>query len=152
MTDLLQPYYATMVRRWHTNPHLGHTVDTVGAHSARMAVMAMMLWPGQWRLIDACLTHDLGEIASGDIPWGARNKGEADDVADDWSLDYGLMYHIGLPITSVTYLKFLDRLDAYLWARLHAPHVLQEKAWQDQLDWLKSEAEKLEVDLCQLNM
>lgn len=152
MYNLLQPYYATMVRRWHTNPHLGHTVDTVGAHSARMAIMAMQLWPGCEKLVAACLTHDLGEFASGDIPCGAKNKAVADDVADDWSLDHGLMSHIAPGVITRQRLKFLDRLDAYLWARLHAPYVLQEKAWQDQINWLKSEAKNLEVDLCLFNM
>lgn len=150
MSNMMQVYYSTMVRRWHTNPHLSHTVDPVGYHGGRMAILALVLWPAAWRLRDACLTHDLGEYVSGDIPWGASLdvKAAADDVADKWSVRNSVDSHFCIDIR----LKFLDRLDSYLWARHHAPHILTEKDWQDQLDWLKSEAKKLEVDLCRFNM
>lgn len=38
----MTPYYAAMTRRWHTNPHLSHTVDPVGYHGGRMAILALM--------------------------------------------------------------------------------------------------------------
>ena len=148
----MQIYYSTMVRRWHTNPHMSHTVDPVGYHSARMAVLALTLWPGRHDLVAGCLTHDLGECASGDIPWGG-DKSTADEVADNWSVNVGLDHHLDLGPMDIRRLKFLDRLDAYLWARHHQPKMVKkEKAWQLQRDWLVCEADKLGVDVCQFNM
>lgn len=145
---MMQVYHATMVRRWHTNAALSHTVDPVGYHSGRMAILALKLWPDNVHLRDACLTHDLGEYASGDIPWGSDAKPAADDVADRWSRENGLTHHWYCDDDVYSKLKFLDKLDAYLWARHHAPHVLQEKAWQDQRDWLECEGKQLGVDVC----
>ena len=148
MSDLLNIYHATMVRRWHTNPHLSHTVDPVGYHSGRMAILALKLWPNDNHLRDACLTHDLGEFASGDIPYDG-DKTTANMVSDKWSRDNDLDAHLVYPGRR---LKFLDKLDAYLWARHHAPHVLKDTAWQSQKYWLQSEAKQLGVDLCLFNI
>ena len=145
---MMEIYHATMVRRWHTNPHLSHTVDPVGYHSGRMAILALKLWPEAYWLIKACLTHDLGEFASGDIPWNG-DKTTANTVADRWSRDNDLDTHIVYPDRR---LKFLDSLDAYLWARHHAPDVLKDTAWQSQKYWLECEAKQLGVDLCLFNM
>jgi len=151
---MIHIYHATMVKRWHTNPHMSDTGDPVGYHSGRMAILALKLWPCAWGLVGACLTHDLGEYSSGDIPWNAAStiKMEADEVADEWSIKNRLANHIDIGPHLRMMLKFLDRLDSYLWARHHAPHILQEAAWQNQRDWLKSEADKLGVDLCLFNM
>jgi len=145
-------YHATMVKRWHTNPHMSHTVDPVGYHSGRMAILAMKLWPCDWELVGACLTHDLGEIASGDIPYDG-DKTTANAVADEWSIENELDWHISPTCSTSQRLKFLDKLDAYLWALHHQPKMVKkEKAWQLQRDWLVCEADKLGVDVCLFNM
>ena len=145
---MLNIYHATMVRRWHTNAALSHTVDPVGYHSGRMAILALKLWPEAYWLIKSCLTHDLGEFASGEIPYDG-DKTTANAVADKWSRDNDIDTHLVYPDPR---LKFLDKLDAYLWARHHAPQVLQETAWQAQRDWLECEAKQLGVDLCLFDM
>ena len=145
---MLNIYHATMVRRWHTNPHLSHTVDPVGYHSGRMAILALKLWPYDWDTVAACLTHDLGEFASGDIPWNG-DKTTANKVADEWSIENELDWHLDVMTDR---LKFLDKLDAYLWARHHAPDILKDTAWQSQKYWLECEAKQLGVDLCLFNM
>lgn len=148
----LDIYHATMVRRWHTNPHLSHTIDPVGYHSGRMAILALKLWPCAWELVAACLTHDLGEFASGDIPWGG-DKTTADDVANEWSADHDMDWHIDADTLTMRRLKFLDRLDAYLWAKHHAPdHVATNSDWQAQRGQLLLDAQSLGVDVkCLLN-
>jgi hypothetical protein len=62
--------------RWHTNPDLAQTVDTLAGHGGRAALDR--IWPG------------LPEL-----------------TPDEYER-----------------LKFADRLDAYMWAKHHAPHVL----------------------------
>ena len=148
---MMHIYHATMVRRWHTNAALSHTVDPVGYHSGRMAILALKLWPDDMQLLAACLTHDLGEYASGDIPYDG-DKTTANKVATDWSIENELDWHINAPAEVYKRLKFLDKLDAYLWARHHAPHVLKDIAWQSQKYWLVSEGNQLGVDLCLFNM
>ena len=137
---MMQKYYATMVRRWHANPHMSDTVDPVGYHGGRMAVLCLHFWPDCDRnLLAACITHDLGEFASGDIPYGG-DKTTANAVADKWSLDNDLSHHY---LLGDARLHFLDRLDAYLWARHHKPHVVAtEKDWQDQREYLLTFADE----------
>ena len=148
---MMNIYHATMVRRWHTNAAMSDTCDPVGYHSGRMAILALKLWPCDWETVGACLTHDLGEYASGDIPYDG-DKATANAVADKWSIDSGLDWHINPTAKTRQRQKFLDKLDAYLWARHHKPIILQEWAWQDQYDWLILESNQLGVDLCLFDM
>jgi 5'-deoxynucleotidase YfbR-like HD superfamily hydrolase len=136
----MTPYYAAMTRRWHTNEHLSHTVDPVGYHGGRMAILALMFWPDCGKeLIADCVTHDLGEYTTGDIPWGSPNK---DHDAEERARDKMCMYYA----TRDPRLKFLDSLDAYLWAQHHAPHVLSRADWQEQRNKLLAQAVELGVD------
>ncbi len=141
---MTHPYHAAMVRRWHTNPHMSNTVDPVAYHGGRMAVLAIMLWPGDANLLEACITHDLGEVASGDVPWGG-DKTTADAVADAWSRKHGLDIHLELTVTKSDRLKFLDRADAYLWARHNAPNLMTRGDWEAQREWLCEEAHRLGI-------
>ena len=137
----MKPYYAAMTRRWHTNEHLSHTVDPIGYHGGRMAILALMFWPlcNKW-LLAQCVTHDLGEYETGDIPFGAKNKdhGEEDVARVCMGMDFG---------TPDARLKFLDILDAYLWAQHHAPHVLNRNDWKEQREKILDTAFDLGVDL-----
>jgi len=145
----LSAYRSTMVRRWHTNPHLSHTVDHVGYHGGRMAVLAIMFWPGNADLIEACITHDLGEFASGDAPYEAKQypplKEALNEIADGWSVDNGLDMHLGLGVVNAKRLKFLDRADAYLWMMHYARRLRWNADWKEQRQWLMHEAIELEI-------
>lgn len=145
----LAAYRSTMVRRWHTNPHLSHTVDPVGYHGGRMAVLSIMLWPGNADLVEACITHDLGECVSGDVPYEAKQypplKEALDEIADAWSGDNLLDMHLGLGVVDAKRLKFLDRADAYLWMMTHARKLRKKKDWKEQRQWLMHEAIELEI-------
>ena len=66
-------YNAGAVRRWHTNPHMAHVVDTIDGHSGRVAKLILLLHPApSMALIRAALTHDDGEHATGDVPYPAK--------------------------------------------------------------------------------
>lgn len=55
------------VRRFHQHPT--HQINTVGAHSAGVALMCLLIDPLCSReVLAAALTHDLGEWRTGDIP------------------------------------------------------------------------------------
>jgi hypothetical protein len=147
----MTPWLATFTRRWHSNPDLCHTVDPVGAHSGRMGVLALQIWGGgaSRDLLAACLCHDLGESVTGDIPASAKcNPRLAGPlgVAEDRALaEMGMAYD--LSTDDARRLKFLDRLDAYYWARHHAPHVLARDDWPKALAWLQREADDLQAEV-----
>jgi hypothetical protein len=45
---------------------------------------------------------------------------------------------IDMPLSALdrARLKYLDRLDAYLWAEHHAPHLMEWDEWQAASKWL----------------
>lgn len=40
-------------------------------------------------------------------------------------------------------LRYLDRLDAYLWAQHHNPGILDRDGWPEALAWLEQTAKEL---------
>ena len=147
----MTPWLASFTRRWHCNPDLCHTVDPVAAHSGRMGILALMIWGGgaSRDLLAACLAHDLGESVTGDIPWGAKQDDTLRIAATH--LEENALHRMGmafdLTADDARRLKFLDRLDAYLWAKHHAPHVLGQADWLAALSWLIAESESLGVEV-----
>ena len=142
---MMAPWRATFTRRWHANAALCHTVDPVGYHSGRMGVLALHFWgAGASRdLLVACLCHDLGESATGDVPWDVKRdnpdlKAILDRVEGKALADMGLAFD--LSPDDARRLQFLDRLDAYLWAKHHAPHVLNMPDWRATWEWIEAEA------------
>jgi hypothetical protein len=148
---MMRAWRATFVRRWHPNPDICHTVDPIGWHSARMGVMALHFWPDASReLLIACLCHDLGESGPGDAPPSAKSDHEFRAACE--RLECEALAEMGFLSTMTqlqsldrSRLRYLDRLDAYLWARHHAPHVLAQDDWRESLAWLQREADTLNI-------
>lgn len=145
MTDIQSQFRASFVRRWHTNTDLAQTVDTLAGHGGRVARIILKLWPdASTALLHWALVHDDGESVVGDVPTPAKGATvihEQERAALDriWP---------GLPeLTPDEYerLCFADRLDAYMWARHHAPHVLIGDGWPECRRWLFAQAEALDV-------
>lgn len=147
-----EAWFATFTNRWHAGdsaPWLAHLHDPVGWHGARMAVMAMTFWPDSLVLIRACIAHDLGELRGGDAPVtaktdetlrGAHDRIEAQAITD-MKMDHPLSARDRLR------LKFLDRLDAYLWVQVRAPELLGRADWIADRATLMDMADELGVDL-----
>ena len=133
-------WLACMVRRWHANPALAHTNDPLNGHGGRMAVLALVCWPDASReLIIACITHDLGESVTGDIPFGAPNK---DNAAEQLALE-ALGFGKWLDPVRKARLLWLDRLDAYYWATHHAPWlVVTAPEWVQAWRWIQTNEPK----------
>ncbi len=147
----MTPWLASFTRRWHCNPALAHTQDPVAAHSARMGILALHFWgDGASReLLVACLAHDLGEHATGDVPLAAKSDGTLRSALDrlEEAALRGMGMAYSLSADDARRLKFLDRLDAYLWAEHHAPHVMHRPDWLCAMQWLRAEAAALQVEL-----
>jgi 5'-deoxynucleotidase YfbR-like HD superfamily hydrolase len=155
MTPIAPPicWLASCVARWHAGssaPWLSRSGDTVAAHGARMAALALRIWPDASRsLIAACITHDLGEYAAGDAP--AHAKRDATLAATLDRIEGQALEAMGMAIPlhapDARRLKFLDRLDAYLWAQHNAPQIIARDDWRADRDWLDSEARAIGVEL-----
>jgi hypothetical protein len=63
----------------------------------------------------------------------------------DWNALIGLGMAFGVSVIDAERLKYLDRIDAYLWAKHHAPHVLMRDGWPEALAWLQLEADTLNI-------
>jgi len=138
-------FRASFVRRWHTHPDLAHTVDTLAGHGGRVARIILKLWPDSSAgLLHWALVHDDGESVVGDVP--ATTKGSTVIHAQEMAaLD---RIWPGLPkLTPDEYERFAfaDRLDAYMWAKHHAPHLLHDERWSESRRWLDAQAEAMGV-------
>lgn len=138
-------FRASFTRRWHTNPDLAQTVDTLAGHGGRVARIILKLWPdSNMALLQWALVHDDGESVTGDIPFPAKvgdSEAEREALASIWP---------DLPPLSVgdqLRLIFADRLDAYMWAKHHAPHALDGDGWPACRAWLVQHAQALVVDV-----
>jgi len=157
MTNLTSIFRAGFVRRWHSNADLCHTVDRIDGHSARVARIILALHPSpSVALIRAALTHDDGESVTGDM--GAVCK------HGNVTLAYLLMHEEYKAQTALwgpgpefgdgdrDWLKFADRLDAYMWAAHHAPHIMDRDGWPELLTWINETAELLGVDMKEIGI
>lgn len=135
--DLLKIFRAGRVNRWHTNPDLAHTNDRIDGHGARVARIILALHPDpSLDLIRAALIHDDGESVVGDVkaPFKDDRPDIADALADAEGEAVEAIWGRGYVVERIdgaAWLKFADRLDAYMWAAHHAPHVLSGDGWPE---------------------
>jgi len=149
-TFLRNIFRAGFVRRWHTNPDLAHTCDRIDGHSARVARFILALHPKpSAALLEAALTHDDGESVVGDMPYSAKRGSLGVELRDAEVRAASALWG-GSPLLQgddMRWLKFADRLDAYMWAAHHAPHVMDRDGWPEAREWLLDEAKELD-DIC----
>jgi len=152
MTKIDKIFRAGFVRRWHQNPDLCHTADPVDGHSGRVARLILALHPNpSMGLLRAALVHDDGEHATGDMSGPAKranpqmsemlDRMERAARIDLWGSDFELWQE------EHVWLKFADRLDAYMWAKHHAPHITDSDDWPECRRWLFATAEDLGVSV-----
>lgn len=143
---------ATFLRRWHKNAHLAHTPDTLAGHQGRVAILLLQYWPdSSAHAIKYALTHDIPEaFAAGDM-CGEFKRNNPDiyemlDKAEQRQADK-LALAWSVTISEKQRVTFCDRLDAYLWAQHHAPHILNTTDWIEAHKDLTRKADDLGVDL-----
>lgn len=154
MTTPYEIERAGRVRRWHSNPDMCHVVDTVAEHSGRMARLLILLHSGpSMRLLRAALTHDDGEAlpGPGDVSGCVKSGNpklaellaamEAEARFDLWGMDPELTG------SETLWLKYVDRLDAYMMVERHRPDILGRDGWPEAQQWLQDTADVLGVSL-----
>jgi hypothetical protein len=132
-------YLATMVRRWHVNPHINQSGQTLGHHGAAAAVLAHALWPGDAELLWACIAHDLGESVTGDVPSPAKQD-NPELALMLVSIEAAALDAMGIRYQPSDRLDLVDRLEAYLWMMHHAPAQRLTPEWCKSLAWIEGMA------------
>lgn len=135
------------VRRFHANPDLAHVGDTVAHHHGMVAQIVMAMHPApSIDLIRAALHHDCGEMVVGDLP--APFKDSAPIVAaqhaaveDEARLEMGLSW--SLSHGDRHWIRFADRLAAYVHVRQVAPAVLGGDGWPE----ARADLSKMAIEL-----
>lgn len=121
------------VARWHSSPiwQLRESGDTTQAHAKRCASLYLAMWPDcSAQELAAVIAHDDGESSVGDIPYNAKKQfpelRSSSDLAEAKRLcDFGL--HL---FPNKQRLAAVDGLDALMWVKDRAPHII------DQIDFV----------------
>lgn len=122
-TFLRALFEASHVQRWHTLPHLSDA--SLARHQWGVAALALVLCPQPTvALLGACLTHDLHERWSGDIPSPARRENPELLQEGENAVERQVWRAFDMtPLSSVLseeerwWLCFCDMADAYLWTK-----------------------------------
>jgi hypothetical protein len=139
------------VQRWHASPveALRLSGDTIDAHQKRCAVLIRALIDNPPdTLIQAALHHDDPEKWLGDMPFTAKR--DFPELAAAYArAESEVIAREGIPQPANEWecrvIKFVDRLDAYLWAGRHAPTVLADDDWEECINWIDGMADDLEI-------
>lgn len=102
------------VRRFHQ--HTTHEVNTVGAHSAGVALMCLLINPRcRKEVLAGALTHDLGEWVTGDIPAPTKrmiSDAARDEIADvEYQVLTDFEFNYELSADEITLIKLGDYFD-----------------------------------------
>tara|TARA_R110000744_G_scaffold289502_3_gene400402 strand:- start:3885 stop:4352 length:468 start_codon:yes stop_codon:yes gene_type:complete len=133
------------VRRWHSNPDLAHTSQTNAQHQWGCAVLAIHLFPDNHRLLIDAITHDVGEVGVGDVAGPAKSLYSMLKAAVDRAESAKFLELQLIEPMKTKELTLIDRLEAYLWAERHAPHLMVGDGWPEMLEDISSLAKHLRV-------
>lgn len=113
MIDIYKAWLGGGVNRWHIHdsPALRNSGDTNWAHSGRVAQL-VHLFGGTSEEILIALFHDAPEKETGDKKAGSK-------TAADYEREAEVSREMGLDFQKTPLVHMCDKLDAYLWARMH---------------------------------
>lgn len=112
-------YQAGSTRRWHTNRTIKD--QDLAQHQWAVAMICREILPGRPNLIEAALTHDLGESVTGDTPYVGKTKyprlKEAVNEAEtEFAINNGLIETSQLTPLEQHCLRWADMFEAFLFA------------------------------------
>lgn len=136
-------------RRYHANPQLCHFNQTTADHSWGVVAVLLHIHPNPTvNLLAHAIFHDSGERWAGDLPYPFKQQAPQITKAHE-QIEHQLAEDNGIPVYPLTpeeyrWLNLADRLESYLWTKLHRPEIMGE-AWADMLKTFHSEADTLGV-------
>ena len=119
-------YLSGETRRWHANPVMVRTGQTIADHQCRAAQLLLALNPGaNAALIFHVLHHDVGEALAGDLPQpfkAANPVVAASHAAVESQLCAGILGNVMPWLNAVEqdWAKLVDLLEAALFTLFHA--------------------------------
>lgn len=135
-------------QRWHQNPDMARTGETLAQHQWTVASLILALHPAPYlELVREALWHDVGEVAVGDLsgPFKAAQPRLAMDHAQlEAEARLGICGAVtDLRAVDLDWLIFCDRFAAWLWVADTRPHLLRQPDWRAALDDLWAMAARL---------
>jgi hypothetical protein len=146
----LELYLSSFVQRWHTDLHLARLGQTLGHHQWGAATLIAVLHPNPSRdLLLAALTHDAGEVMTGDLPWDFKQSfpevAEMVEEAGGVARDMMINRRLDLSETDQKWIALADALEAWLYVAVNMPERLAQGDWQHARRWLEGQAFALGV-------
>lgn len=140
-------YESSFVQRWHTHPRLARLGQTLGHHQWCCAALLASLHPAPTTaLLLATLFHDVGEAATGDMPYMAKKHyGDILGALEQEAAEQITNHTFELSDEDERWIKLVDRLESVLYVNLNAPDLLAHAEWQQCIEWIKLEASSLGV-------
>lgn len=124
-------------QRYAMNPEMAWTGQTLGHHQWGVAILLLELFPDcSMATLKEALLHDTGEPGAGaDVPAPAKAKypGLARAVAVAERVERSFL---GVPVDNSfpcdrLAILLCDKLEAYMFARVRCPHVLERDGWPE---------------------
>ena len=146
--SLQNVYESGRTIRYHANPNMNHLGQTVADHTWGMIAMLFYLHPNPSpELIGYITFHDSEERWIGDIPFPAKRH-MPDLVAQHEAMGKIICQQAGLPHFTISeedkqWVKLLDRLEAYQFAKLH--NKLSD-AWASNNEAIREAAQQLGIE------
>jgi len=127
-------YRSGFVQRWHQNPELAHTGQTLGHHQWGCAMLLAQLHPApSTALLLATLMHDVGEYATGDMSYTSKmdHPELADALGDVEEKEARRItgHTFALSETDKLWIKLVDRLESYMYVKTREPRLLEQPDW-----------------------
>lgn len=132
-------------------PELAWAGQTLGHHQWGVAALLVALFPDTHRdtIIEA-LFHDSGEPGAVDVPYDSKarfpNLAEAAAAAELVSRRALGVPDVALSRTEGERIALCDRLEAYLFAGIRAPHLLERADWKVMRSEMIGSAARLGVE------
>jgi len=131
-------YLSSFVRRWHTDAKLAPALQSNGHHQWGVGVLILTLHPNPSRaLILAALTHDAGEMLTGDLPYTFKHRYADSAVvgaigaAEEQARSEMLGFYAPVDEIERAWLVMCDRLESVLYVAVHDPDRLGHEDWKN---------------------
>ena len=144
-------FLSGFVQRYHAHPTMARYGQTNGHHQWGVAMLSLMLHPRPTRdLLVGALTHDAGELLTGDLPHPFKMllpemakmvaRVEKDETADmlGWVPD--------LSDEDEMWIALCDRLESILFVRETEPRLLERADWRSLVTQAIGKAARLRVE------
>lgn len=143
------------VARWHTHPdpRLRNSNDLTAAHSWRVAMLVYIMMDDKTEVpvinimadILNGLLHDVPEVYTGDMSYKFKRQypklaDGVEQAGKDWAEREGVLFSNSNPLV-----KLADRIDAWLWAAVHAPDLVTTESWAEMKSRIMEDAHYLGV-------